>query len=238
MPILKKKTFKPRYGRKKKFQRSKAKPTFRAGVSYGVKPDPFPTRLFTRLKYVNSQTLTGAVSSRVAGNEQAFRLNSIYDPDFTGTGYNAMGWANLAALYERYIVNGAKVEIQWSNPSGDGMVGFASLNQTTVLQGNTDPANYNNMLVYSTDVNNTGSQKSKMKFYVRPWNLIGLSKLEWKANKASRSSAMTGNPSVDLYLRLACSGNASSQTIHVTTKIIYYVECYNRVQPVRTAVPP
>lgn len=223
---------KPRFARKKKFyKKGTKKPTFRQIRSYGVRSDPFPTRLHARCKYIFSGSLASdGTVARVTGSERAFRLNSIWDPDFTALGHTVVGHANFAALYKYYLVRGAKVEISWSNPSGDGVVAFASLNQTRDLSAKSDLLNYSSSLVYSSDINNTGAQKSKMHFYVRPWNLLGLSKMEWLANKSNHSAGISTSPSTNVVLRVACSGSAAGQTIHCSIKIIYYTEFYERAQ--------
>lgn len=213
-----------KYGRKGK------KNLFRQINPYGVKPDPFPTRLHTRCKYVDSYQITASSLPRTAGVESVYRLNSIYDPDFTYTGTTVIGHSNFDALYGRYTVKGAKIEIKWSNPTSDGMVCFASLNQARALEARTDKQNYASSLVYSTDLNNTGSQKNTMNFYVSPWSLVGLTKLEWMANKDIHSSPMGSNPSQTCFLRLACSGPVGSEKVHVSLKIIYYTEFYDRKQ--------
>lgn len=208
------------------------KPTFRAVRPYGVKPDPFPTRLHTRCKYIFSGILySDNLAPRHAGTEQVFRLNSIYDPNLTGGGTTVVGYTTFASIYSSYIVKGAKVEVNFSNPELDGMVAFCSLNQTSALTANSDKANLCNSLVYSSDVNNTGSQVRRFNFYVKPWSLLGLSKLEWKANKSDHSASITTNPAKDILFRVATSSPTTpGKAIHVTLRIIYYVEFFNRKQ--------
>lgn len=168
--------------------------------------------------------------ARVCGLEHLFRLNSIWDPDATLSGHTVVGHSNFAAIYAGYLVKGCKIEINFSNPSADGMVAFASLNQLVNLTSRSDLENYSNSLVYSSDINNTGAQTKKMRFYVKPWSLKGLSKLEWKANKGTHSSAINSNPSDPIYLRVATSGSAPSQTIHCSIRLLYYVEFFERKQ--------
>lgn len=233
MPVQNRKPYPRRkFQRRKKFHKPGAKKaTFRQIRGYGVKPDPFPTRLHTRCKYAGSLTLTSdGTTARKAGGEKVFRLNSIKDPDFSGSGTTVVGHAQLAALYGTYMVKGAKVEVSFSNPSHDGVVCFASLNQKAVLQSNMDSINYMNSLVYSSDINNTGAQTKRFNFYVKPWSLLGLSKLEWMANKSTHSADMSTSPTDPCYIRVACSGATLSSTIHVSIKIIYYVELFNRLQ--------
>ena len=158
-------------------------------------------------------------------------MSSIYDCNFTSAGVQStVGHANFAALYKGYIVNGAKIEVNFSNPQEDGMVAFCSLNQTDALTGQADKTNYEHSLVYSSDVNNTGSQVRKFNFYVKPWSLLGLSKLEWQANKSTHSSALSGSPTQDILFRLGASSATTSKTMHASVRIIYYVTFFERAQ--------
>lgn len=232
MPIQKQrngKYFKKQH-KKRKYGRNMNKSTFRQIRPYGVKADPFPTRLHTRCKYAGSLTLTANATPRICGTESQFRLNSIYDPYQTGTGTTVVGHSTLANIYSFYQVKGAKVEIYFSNPSSDGMVCFASLNQAVALTGQQDSDNFVDSLVYSSDINNTGSQRKAFKFYVQPWSLGGLTKLEWLSNKGEWSSGIGANPSSGISLRLGCSGAVGSATIHVSIRIIYYTEFWGRQQ--------
>ena len=232
MPNAKqRKNYHKRQHRQRKYGKRGKKPTFRMVRPYGIKPDPFPTRLHTRCKYIDSRQLDSGVTSGLCGVERVYRMGSIFDPDLTGTGQTVVGHADFANLYGNYIVKGAKVEINFSDPSDDGMTAWASLNQTVALQAASEVACAQQSLVYSSNINNTGSQKKTMKFYVNPWNLRGLSKLEWMANKTGHSAAMSANPTSDIYLRVAVSSaQASSKTMQCYIKIIYYVEFFNRLQ--------
>lgn len=61
---------------------------------------PFPSRYITSLKY--SDTFSVGTTSGVSLYQ--FRLNSIFDPNLTGTGHQPYGHDELADLYNRYRV--------------------------------------------------------------------------------------------------------------------------------------
>lgn len=84
--------------------------------------------LTTRLRYVENYTLT---SNAGAASKQVMRMNSLFDPDFTGTGHQPYYFDQLAALYGRYVVRGCKMTVEFSmipsatttvNPSAPGLV--------------------------------------------------------------------------------------------------------------------
>lgn len=66
----------------------------------------FPNTKTVNLRYVQDFVLNpGAGSTTV----QVFRANSIFDPDFSGTGHQPMFRDNYAALYDTYQVNYAHI---------------------------------------------------------------------------------------------------------------------------------
>jgi len=54
----------------------------------------------------------------VAGTENAFSLNSLYDPDITGVGHQPYGFDQMAALYSNYIVESASIQARFVTPGG------------------------------------------------------------------------------------------------------------------------
>lgn len=74
----------------------------------------FPSQFRGRLNYDTLLQLAPAASA-VAYN--TFRLNSVYDPDYSGVGTAAYGYSALAALYGRYRVLGYSVHISYTNLS-------------------------------------------------------------------------------------------------------------------------
>lgn len=206
-------------------------------ANYGVKLDPFPMRLRTRSKYIFNYRLQTHSVLPITGQEYSFRMNSIYDPDFTdSTGPNntsVVGHGIFRQLYDRYIVNGIRIEIEWSNPSKDGLAGIVSINQKDVLQYNSYRYNMEQPLTYSTILNNTGSQTKKMVLNVKPWNVLGLSKLEWQANTTRYSAQIDDNPTDICYLRLGICNSSESDgtvdnTMQVAVRMIYDVTLYDR----------
>lgn len=73
--------------------------------SQGV-PSGMPTQRRATLRYATQSTLTstsGTMSSHL------FRANSVFDPDYTSTGHQPMGFDQWASLFNHYVVVGAKI---------------------------------------------------------------------------------------------------------------------------------
>ncbi|AXQ66120.1 MAG: putative capsid protein [Circoviridae sp.] len=99
----------------------------------------FPDELVTTLRYADVITLTSTVGA-VATN--AFRMNSLFDPDSTGTGHQPYYFDQLAALYNSYTVIKSNLKVQFSlianaiataQPSGPCIVGIATDDDATLV---------------------------------------------------------------------------------------------------------
>lgn len=76
----------------------------------------FPDKLITKLRYCdykNIATTAGALTSH------AFRWNSTFDPDFTGTGHQPLYRDTYAGIYNFYSVIRAHAKITFTNTDVD-----------------------------------------------------------------------------------------------------------------------
>lgn len=88
--------------RKKKKSKKSLTPGFKRSVN-GV-----PPKLKSTLKYVTTITLNPSAGG-CAGH--TFRINSLQDPDYTGTGHQPMGYDQIMALYDRYTVKACRIKV-------------------------------------------------------------------------------------------------------------------------------
>lgn len=61
-----------------------------------------------RLPYVQSGSITSTTSSI---SNYTFRANDLYDPDYTSTGHQPLGFDQLMLQYEHFTVIGAKIHV-------------------------------------------------------------------------------------------------------------------------------
>lgn len=219
-----------RYAKRKAIRPQK--PIFRQGKAYGVKPQPFPTRLHTRVVFSDVRYTSITSASTGLSDQYVYRLNSIWDPDQTGLGTTVKGWSALNAIYNKYIVKGAKVEVSFDDPTADGSVAFVSLSQRTGLAGITYKEILDVPTTYTSALNNSGSQRKKFKLYVTPWSQIGISKMEYLTNSDLYAAQMSANPSKEIILRCGSVANntgiSTNVTMTMSLKITYYVMFYER----------
>lgn len=208
--------------------------TFQAVDSYGIKPNPFPRALLTQCKYTHINIpLTTSVQDLSVGN--TYRLNSIWDPFFPVGGTTVAGHTQLASLYGKYWVMGAKVTVSFNNPQTDGMTcgcrlrieaGTTAIGQTSALIGSQPNT-------YLQGIQDSGNQRRQFNFYVKPWTLMGLSKLEYLSNSERYSSVISGNPvgaANSCLMDVFCiDSTQTSNIIRYSVNITYYVKLYSRL---------
>lgn len=216
-------------GSKSKFKKYDRR--FKQIVPYGVKPEPFPRVLYTRCKFEDSYAFSQSTANLSVGWQ--FRMNNIYDPQTATGGKTVTGHAQLAAIYGRYWVTGAKVIIKFNNPSVDGTrVGVRLLTDNATSNiGTTLTTLCERPLTYISGLNDSGSQTKTFSFYIHPWTLCGVSKLEYLANSSTYSSVISGSPSalndcmIEAFL---VNPDIASVSCRALVKVIYYVKLYNR----------
>lgn len=199
---------------------------------YGTIPDPFPTRLVATTRYTDQfQIVTPAIQYSTPATENTYRLNSIFDTDYSGTGSTVVGHATLSEIYDSYIVTGARVRVSFDNPSWDGCNVFVSLNQNSTTITKTIDQMLRHNRVQHAVLNDSGNQHKAFNFDVKPWQVLGLSKLEWDANKSTRNAAINASPITPLILRLsAAPDTATAISVQVKIEVFMVTEFYGRKQ--------
>lgn len=99
-------------GRRQHINRS---PAVTAVVTQGMNTI-FPNRKLVTMRYSERlQAFSGGIGT---GDSQVYRANSIFDPDFTGLGHQAMGHDEYGQFYLHYRVLSAKISVQFSQNDG------------------------------------------------------------------------------------------------------------------------
>lgn len=81
----------------------------RALLSPTKGPTPFPDRMRCTLTY--SSLYISVIANSAAVGRYQFSMNSLFDPDFTGTGGQPEYFDQLSALYNRYRVYGSAIKV-------------------------------------------------------------------------------------------------------------------------------
>jgi len=190
----------------------------------------FPDSLWTTVRYFDNITLT---SSTGAVAKQVLRANSIFDPDFTGTGHQPLYHDQLQAIYNRYYVKSSTIKVTYSivpnaiatsQPSGPMVVGLlgdesasTSTTLTTLQENNTSKS-----CVLNRDSNATET----LTLYYSSKRDTGFGE-----NDDVVTAAFGGNPSQQYYITLfaAETGLATASSVIATIEMIFYIKCFRSI---------
>ncbi len=195
---------------------------------------PFPPKTAHKLNYVQTFKLsTGAAG--IFGIEQVMRLNSLFDPDFTGVGHQPYGFDTLATIYNKYKVLRVNLRLEWTNPVADGVACgymFTAPDAGGALQGvNLDQAN-ERMNVRVGHLNASGSQKLVQNIRAPIHTVSGLSRLQLNADVDQYSSSMITSPARQPFLHIAAANVDNTDpvtTVMLTIKATYHCRFWQRL---------
>lgn len=195
--------------------------------------DPFPVRMFVTQRYGQLNTLT-AGSAGLFGSEQIFRLNSLFDPDLTGTGHQPYGFDTLASIYNRYKVHAVTARLRWSDPSADGVIvaaNFQAPGVPTSITGSDPNTIMERLGMWTANLNNTGDQEVVFTQRFTLPDLCGCTKQQFDSNTEDYQSAVSTSPVRTPFLRLAIAAldGSSTPTVRCETLLIFEVEYFERL---------
>lgn len=179
-------------------------------------------------------TLNSANLSTIYGTEKAYRLNSLFDPDFSVGGHQPYGFDQMAAMYNKYIVHGVKVEVWGVNPTNPGVtlgVQIQTPSDTNTLQGR-GPSHVREMPnVVQKFINTTGSQVVAVSEYIPMYRALGVSPQQARSDLSNYAATVVADPAIVPYLKLAINNiNGIGVTgLNVEVRLTYYATLYDRV---------
>jgi len=183
----------------------------------------FPMEIRTTLKYCDSIQLN---SASAAIDKYVFRMNSLFDPDLTGTGHQPYYFDQYAAIYSRYCVIGSKLTAEFSAvPEEINHAAISVLNGPIVCCVWGDPTSTNtSTLSTALEVNtsqsrlisggNGGNNTCTLSTTYSPETKLGLSN-----GDDTVTAGVTGNPSQVWYGVVAVADTGVSIDTDVIVKI-------------------
>lgn len=201
-----------KYGAAKKAKRPYRRPykkvkKAKRGYSLSI---GMPLRKLVKMRYCDKVSVDAAASGDVA--HYYFRSNSIFDPDYTGTGHQPFGHDQWALLYNHYVVLGAKITVKFTNTAngvGDALiVGIMNRSHYDTSTTNLTQITEQNKVRYRTMTPWTGSSRSMTcKFSTKKFfNVVNV-----KDNLARLGATFGANPTELAYFDIFCgSADASN----------------------------
>lgn len=217
----KKKNYKGRR-RNRRRQNKKNKPTTTIMKSIGV-----ADMLYVKLNYVDTIKISNASLPYFT---YVFRGNSLFDPDFTGTGHQPLYYDQYSLLYARYRVLASSIKLDVINNSGNGTMYY-------VAEPNTDTTGTTSVsVIYEQSrasapkiVSIAARLGSRMKRYASTRKVCGLTKSQlYDDTFAALTSTNPGN--VWYWNLLFESVDQSTEVIgYFIIKITYYCQFFDRI---------
>jgi len=207
------------YIKKRKIQQAS---TYTNVVPFGSAP--VARRTIVKLKYADELTTTIAT---LVTTTQQWRMNSIFDPDYTNVGHQPYGRDTLALLYTRYRVFRFGWDIKYCGTSA------AAIAVVVPQNGNTAPSSITaagEMPLAQTGVLPfQGGSTLHFRGSVYLPMITGTPPVEYKSDDRY-SAAMTTNPTEEL-LHSQMVHNTSAGTIIITSiiQLTYWVELFDPI---------
>ncbi len=208
-------------GKKNNKQQRRGKRSRRSGGVTGLQvvKTIFPPMFYGTLTFSEFP----GISNLAAGvGSYSYRLNSLYDPNFTGTGTTANGITQLAQLYDRYRVLSVKITLDWNCNSGTGGEVYAVLsNQNALSTG--QAAWTGQRMVWRRPIGPPGGNNIATAVISAPIHAVyGVPKQQVR-NEDDFASVMGNNPNNQVYLHLGhyAPGAAGTSTVLCSVKIEY-----------------
>lgn len=207
----------------------------RRGGKGGQLSSPFtatapPSR---RMHLAYTSTFSITESAATTGAYRVFRLNSLYDPDYTGIGTNAAGYAQMTSMFNAYRVYNTRVKVQGFSSAGIAVAGFSPMILQTSLPANPDtwrliPGTKFNMIAPASQ---GGQSRFEATAYYSMPKLLNITRSQY-VNEADFAAQSGTNPLRSIFLGvwiLGPSGAVAAQTLYFTITIGYDVEFFDPV---------
>jgi hypothetical protein len=186
-------------------RRPKRKLVSRVSLRPKLSAPLMPSKMRRILRYNTQLTLTAPSTSTITNYQ--FRLNSLYDPDLTSTGHQPMGYDQLTALYNQWVVTRCRVivnAIMLTDPayvSGSaGMLAMYGVANDSSVPTTPSQLIENHQPSYST-VSGFQNYCRLVRTFDLP-RMFGLSQTQYTADDTFYGQ-ISANPSKNAYLNLA-----------------------------------
>lgn len=179
---------------------------------------PFAQRYITKMKYSQVFSLTST------SPQYAFRLNSIFDPDFTGTGHQPYGHDTLNAVYNRYRVISCSYNI--TAYAGGSVLRVAALPANDLMPPSSVSdicENPRSKWIIQIPGGNTKLLKGKV--YIP--SLMGRNKQQYLADDRFQAAFGTNPLEAAILNVVGADISDNGTTISCTITMNYVVECFD-----------
>ncbi len=193
---------------------------------------PFAPLLNVEMVYSETIQLTSGALG--VFDEEIYRANDLFDPDFAIGGHQPYGRDTLATLYNKYKVLAVKVDLTFTDPKVDGMA--VALMTTSPNELGTGLANHPVSVISEKPnatvkfLNNSGTQIAKISRYYPMWRLAQITPLQFEANIGTYSALTSATPAQTPFIRVGAAdvNDTAGSECKCLVKLTFYTQWYDR----------
>lgn len=166
-------------------------------------------------------------------------MNSLYDPDYTGTGHQPYQYDQIRTMYQYYLITHCDWEITFTDPSIDGLI--VGVNIIINAEGTVVAKDYATIAERShcrlAPLNDTGRQVITMRGRSDMAQLYGLTSVQYATNLSSYAAGTGSNPynapNIQVFL-IDPSASATQRTVAYLAKLTYHGKLYSYMPPAQS----
>ena len=191
----------------------------------------FPNSIITKMRYCDVMSLSGTTGA-IATN--AFRANSIFDPDSTGVGHQPLYHDTYAAIYDQYVVLGSKITVTFLSRTGAVcfLAGIVCDDDSTFSSTTSTRMEQNNSVTIGCGPVTSGCEVNTLTATFSPYEAFGVD----ATDDGSSSTSFGTNPTEEwfygVWIQAADAG--STTVVDIKVEIEYTVKCSELKTPTQS----
>lgn len=179
-----------------------------------------PPRQTINMTYTDIRALTESVVA--TGAYYSYKLNDLFDPDFTGTGNQPVGYDQISNIYNRFRVLSVMIDVTYLTTANAAVVGFypafQSVLPASAFAWGCQPYARESMV-------NAGGPAVRLTQRVNLWDVFKVTKREYLTD-ADYTHLATSSPARNAYLHvfLRGFGTLAAPTVPISLRFTYVVQ--------------
>ncbi len=198
--------------------------------------DPYPTRMFVKLPYVEVTEVTSdATTATTAGTQEVFNLNSLFKPKVSG-GHQPYLFNTYETIYRRYVVHAVDVYVRAMGPTASitgAIIGTLSPGTAATTTGLANAVQQGEKPFFQTRLLGVAESSIGTWTFTAHYSmadLVGITKQQMESNVEEYAALVTASPSrMPTLVMNAFSTVSTSQKVLFHVKLVYHAEFFERI---------
>lgn len=178
---------------------------------------PFSNTIRARHNYYNYNLSVNP--GLISAASFLFSANGLYDPNITGTGHQPMGFDQLSAIYDHYLVRGAKITVTFVTGGTQNCLCGIRMSDTTGFSNDPETIIENGSCVWTVIPGTSHGENMKtLSYSVNPSKFLG------SKDTSELKGSGSANPTEQCFFQCFCFSNSASDPAALTLNVfIEYV---------------